>query len=157
MVPNWANSSGAGVNGPNNDTNGPFYGYDACRTPWRIALDWCENGAPEAKTYLDKIVGFFEQQAPTSVGTLRDGYTTSGVNPTGTLGDYPAGMALFGPGGVAAMEGGHDAFASLVYRTLVSNSTTALMNISGVYTYFHASWGVLSLLSLSGNFWNMAP
>jgi endo-1,4-beta-D-glucanase Y len=156
LVPNWSNSAGQGVNGPNNDTSGPAFGYDACRTPWRIALDWCENGAPEARTYLDKIVAFYQQQAPTSVGTLKDGYTTAGGNPAGVLGDYSAGMSFFGPAGVAAMAGGHDAFADLVYRTLISNSTTSLMSFPGVYTYFAASWGVLSLVTMSGNFWNLA-
>jgi endo-1,4-beta-D-glucanase Y len=155
LVPNWVNSSGTGVNGPNNDTAGPYFGYDACRTPWRIALDYCENGTPQAKAYLDKLVGFYQQQAPTTVGTLKDGYTTAAGNPPGVLGDYAAGIAFFGPGGVAAMGGGHEQFAALVYKTLVSNTTTGLMNIAGVYTYFHASWGILSLLAMSGNFWTM--
>ena len=29
------------------------------------------------------------------------------------------------------------------------------MNVSGTFTYFHASWGVLSLMAMSGNFWDM--
>jgi endo-1,4-beta-D-glucanase Y len=158
LVPNWANSSGAGVNGPGNDANGLYFGYDACRTPWRIALDYCENGETKAKTYLDKIVGFYAAQAPIGLGTIKDGYTTAGANPTGTLGDFAAGMSYFGPAGVAAMSGGHDAFLTLASQALASNTTEqGKINITGVFTYFQASWGVLSLLPMSGNFWNMLP
>ncbi|MES1205137.1 MAG: glycosyl hydrolase family 8 [Pseudomonadota bacterium] len=153
LVPNWTNAQGAAVNGPNNDPTDPHYGYDACRTPWRIALDYCENGEPRAKAYLDLITAFYA-----GASSLKDGYTVSGGNPPGTLGDYAAGMAFFGPGGVAAMSGGHDAFLKIAYGA-VQNASTApgTMGIAGVFTYYHASWGVLSLLAMSGNFWNMVP
>jgi endo-1,4-beta-D-glucanase Y len=154
LVPNWANAQGAGVNGPNNDPNtDPHFGYDACRTPWRIALDYCENGDARAKTYLDLIVAFYAGST-----SIRDGYTVAGSNPSGVLGDYAAGMAFYGPAGTAAMIGGHDAFLSLAYGAVVNGSTVpATMGINGVFTYYHASWGALSLLTMSGNFWNMMP
>ena len=65
-------------------------------------------------------------------------------------------MAFFGPGGVAAMIGGHDAFVANVSAQLVYNST-ALISNAGVFSYFNGSWGLLSLLTLSGNFWDMTP
>jgi len=153
LVPNWSNSQGAGVNGPNNDPADTYFGYDACRTPWRIALDYCENGEARAKTYLDLIVGFYSGSS-----SLKDGYTASGANPPGTLGDYSAGMAFYGPGGVAAMAGGHEAFLNLAYAAVTNASTVpATMGINGVFTYYHASLGTLSLLTMSGNFWNLRP
>ena len=158
LVPNWVNSSGAGVAGPGGDQNGLHFGYDACRTPWRIAMDYCETGEPRAKAYLDKIVGFFVGQAPDAINMLKDGYTTSGANPSGTLGDYSAGMAFYGPAGTAAMQGGGQPdFVRRAYLGLVSQTTGGAMNASGVFTYYNASWGVLSMLALSGNFWNMSP
>jgi len=158
LVPNWVNAQGAGVAGPGNDANGLNFGYDACRTPWRIALDYCENGEPQARDYLEKIVGFYVSKSSAGgLGALRDGYTPSGGTPTPPLGMYGAGMAFIGPAGVAAMDGGHDSFVSDVYATLVFDSTTALVNSPGTFSYFHGSWGVLSLMTMSGNFWNMAP
>lgn len=158
LVPNWVNSSGAGVNGPGNDGNGVYFGYDACRTPWRIALDYCENGEPQALMYLERIVGFYAMKSATGgLGLIRDGYTGAGamppMNPT-NLGSYIAGMAFIGPGGVAAMDGMHNDFAAQVYATLVYD-TTALINSPGVFSYFNGSWGMLSLLTMSGNFWDM--
>src|SRR5690606_18877551 len=60
LVPNWVNSQGVALAGPGGDQNGVHYGYDACRTPWRIAHDYCESGDPRAKAYLDKIAAFFD-------------------------------------------------------------------------------------------------
>jgi endo-1,4-beta-D-glucanase Y len=154
LVPNWVNSSGAGVGGPSGTTNSTDFGYDACRTPWRIALDYCESGDARAKAYLDKIVGFYAMTAPTSVGSLKDGYTPTGANPSGTLGDYAAGMAFFGPGAIAAMAGGHDTFLASAFASVLSNSTDPTK--MSQFTYFNASWGILSLLAGSGNFWNAA-
>ncbi len=159
LVPNWSNSQGVGVAAPSpSDTNGAYFGYDACRTPWRIALDYCENGEQRAKTYLDKIASFYAAQAPIGLGTIEDGYTAAGTKPPTTLGANAAGMAFFGPGGVAALPGGHQEFLTMVTQALQSNTTDpSKMSISGVFTYYQASWGVLSLLPLSGNFWNMVP
>ena len=160
LVPNWVNSQGTGVNGPGSDAaNGVYFGYDACRTPWRIALDYCENGDPNALAYLQKIVGFYESKSATGgLGAIHDGYTIGGAmppsNPT-NLGVYIAGMAFLGPGGVAAMVGGHDALVSNIAATLVYDTTTAIINSNGVFTYFNGSWGLLSMLTLSGNFWDM--
>ena len=152
LVPNWVNAQGAGVNGPGNDTNGPYFGYDACRTPFRIALDYCENGEPRAKAYLDKLVTFYDTTGGARLAALKDGYTNSGANPPGALGDYAAGMAFYGPAGVAAMAGGHDAVLDGVYISLSLNTASST---SSSFTYFHGSWGTLSLLAMSGNFWDM--
>ncbi len=152
LVPNWVSSSGAGVDGPGNDSNGQYYGYDACRTPFRIALDYCETGEPRAKAYLDKLVTFMNTAGGTRLVMLKDGYTSAGANPPGTLGDYAAGMAFYAPVGVAAMSGGHDAVASGVYLSLVINTSKST---STTFSYFHGSWGVLSLLAMSGNYWDM--
>ena len=40
-----------------------IYQYDSHRIPWRIGLDYCWNGTAAAKTYLDKISGFFSGKA----------------------------------------------------------------------------------------------
>jgi endo-1,4-beta-D-glucanase Y len=155
LVPNWVNSSGAGMNGPNNDTNGPYFGYDAARTPFRIALDYCQTGEPRAKTYLDKILGFYGGLVTNSVSLIKDGYTIAGTNPPGTLGDYSSGMVFWGPGGVAALAG-HKALLTASHQSLVYDMTnTVALNNKDIYNYFQASWGMLSLLAMSGNFWDM--
>jgi endo-1,4-beta-D-glucanase Y len=158
LVPNWANSSGAGVTGTATDGSGPDFGYDACRTPFRIAMDYCINGYAPAQTYAGLIAGFYASKSTaTSLTGIMDGYTTTGAKPTnGTLGVNSAGMAFTGPGGVAAMASGQqDGLRDVAYSTLWADTTQGAMKISGTFSYFHASWGVLSLLAMSGNFWDM--
>ena len=156
LVPNWANSSGAGVSGTNG-ADGPNFGYDACRTPFRIALDYCLNGETRAQTYVNLIAGFYASKVGTgsTVQPIKDGYTPSGGDPPSTLGDYNAGMAFTGPAGVAAMAAGQDHLRDVVYTTLWQDTTQAARNFSGVFTYYHASWGLQALLFMSGNFWDM--
>ncbi|MGC4088350.1 MAG: glycosyl hydrolase family 8 [Polyangiaceae bacterium] len=74
------------------------YSYDACRTPWRIAMDYCFNGEPRAKEYLDKIGPFFNNIGATNIV---DGYDPASGSPTGG----PKNMAFIGPAGVAGMAG----------------------------------------------------
>ena len=49
LVPDWS------VGNRTNTT----YGYDATRTPFRIALDYCWNGDTRAKTFIQKMGMFF--------------------------------------------------------------------------------------------------
>jgi hypothetical protein len=65
-------------------------------------------------------------------------------------------MSFTGPGGIAAMASGDQtAFRDLIYKTLWADTTQGAMKISGTFTYYNASWGVLSLLAMTGNFWDM--
>ena len=157
LVPNWVSQNGAGITVSNSMVD-PYFGYDACRIPFRIAMDYCLNGEQRAQTYAQLISTFYASKATTSsLAAINDGYTTTGQNPTGTLGDYAAGMAFLGPAGVGAMGAG-DSQASLrdlSYKTIKALTTSPAMNTSGTFTYFHASWGVLSLMAMSGNFWDM--
>jgi len=157
LVPNWVNQSGTGISygSPN---VGPYFGYDACRTPFRIALDWCLNGELRAQSYLNLIEGFYSAQAPNSVATLKDGYTTSGGMPPSAsgLGVNQAGMAFYGPAAVGAMEAAqYNAFRDSAYLSLIGQTSGAAVSNSGIFSYFSGSWGTLSLMALSGNFWDM--
>jgi endoglucanase len=156
LVPNWVNPSGTGISSVDS-TNGPYFGYDSCRIPFRVGMDFCINGEPLAQSYATAIADFYASKATaTSLGGIMDGYTTTGGNPPGSLGDNVAGMAFIGPGAVAAMASGtQDGLRDLGYLTLRADATQGAMKVNGTFTYFHASLGVLSLLALSGNFWDM--
>jgi endo-1,4-beta-D-glucanase Y len=155
LVPNWVNTSGAGVTVVNAMVDSDF-GYDACRVPFRIGMDYCINGEPRAQTYAQAIAAFYSSKSTaTSLSGIVDGYTTTGGKPGGTLGSYAAGMAFTGPAGVAAMAAGLNPLRDIVYATLRADTTQSAMKVSGTFSYYHASWGVLSLMAMSGNFWDM--
>ncbi|MET0794176.1 MAG: glycosyl hydrolase family 8 [Polyangiaceae bacterium] len=110
------------------------YGYDACRTPWRIGLDYCFNGEPRAKAYLDKIGPFF---SGIGAANINDGYANSGSS-TGSNKN----MAFIGPAGVSGMAG---------YQTLLDGAFS--FGVTNADTeYYKKSVGVLSMLMMSGNF-----
>ena len=47
LVPDWS--------GPDGSDIGAQYWYDACRTPWRVAVDYAWTGDTRAKTFMENI------------------------------------------------------------------------------------------------------
>lgn len=54
LVPNWGTIQGAST-----DSN---YGYDACRTPWRVAMDYAWFGTAAALTFLQNVSTYVDNQ-----------------------------------------------------------------------------------------------
>jgi endo-1,4-beta-D-glucanase Y len=113
------------------------YGYDAVRTPWRITMDWCWNGEPRAKAYLDKIGAFFNSQLP--VSNFGDGYSLTGQK-TSNFGN----MAFVGTAGVAGMAG----WPNLLNEAFTYGAT----GTGGNTQYYQQSLRVMTMLMMSGNF-----
>jgi endo-1,4-beta-D-glucanase Y len=139
LVPAWTND--AGVPTPAFDGAPTNFQYDAIRTPFRIAQDYCDFGEPRAKAYLQKVSTFFS-----GIGAAKivDGYELNGTpkpeNPT-------VQAALFvGAPGVASMS---DATYSVFLNDTYGLLTTKEM-LPPSY-YFNLSWQVFSLLMMSGN------
>jgi endo-1,4-beta-D-glucanase Y len=117
----------------------PNYGYDACRMPWRIAMDYCFNNEPRAKTYLTAVGAFFNGVGAANIG---DGYTS----PNGPVTSNNHNSAFIGPAGVAGMTG---------YPTLLDgafNFGVTPPNPSSNNSYFAQSLKVVTMLMMSGNF-----
>ena len=143
LVPDWCTSSGA----PTAD-HSANYSYDACRTPYRIALDYCQNAEPRALAYAHKVVGFFATATPNAI---KDGYTLAGV----ATGKSFGAMSFMAPMSVAATadpDGKFMQFAAQGQGALASKSQS---QDGGAYSYYNASWGLLGMLTLSGNFSNL--
>ena len=47
LVPDWS--------GPDGSDDGSSYSYDACRTPWRVAVDYGWSGDTRAETFMQNI------------------------------------------------------------------------------------------------------
>jgi endo-1,4-beta-D-glucanase Y len=144
LVPAWCTSGGA----PNPNAlmggNATNYQYDSCRTPFRIAADWCWNGEPRAQAYLAKTSGFFSGiGAPNIV----DGYALDGAPQPQNPGKLSA--AFVGPAGVGAMSAAtFQPFLDSAYSQVSGHQLLA----GGAY--YEESWTVLSLLMMTANFLN---
>jgi hypothetical protein len=136
LVPGFSNSMGGA---PALTAASTFtYQYDACRTPFRIGLDWCINGEPQAKAYVALTSQFFS-----GIGVTKtvDGYQLNG-SPMGTAPSSP----FMGPAGVGGMS-------NSTYSTLTQDAYAFLLtNPQQGGQYYAESWTVLSLVMMSGNF-----
>jgi endo-1,4-beta-D-glucanase Y len=144
LVPAWCTPAGVPDAPSGKPTN---YQLDSCRTPFRIGLDYCFFGEPRAKAYLAKISTFYS-----SVGAANivDGYNLDGTpNPSHTTVHQSA--AFVGPAAVGAMS--DPMFAML--RAQAYAGVATLMELDGT-TYYTESWTALSLVMLTGGFWNPA-
>jgi endo-1,4-beta-D-glucanase Y len=136
LVPAWCKADGS------NAGKEYYYQYDACRTPFRIALDYCQNGEPRAESYLKKVGTFFQ-----GVGArnIKDGYELNG-----TPRSKNASAAFAGPAGVAGL-------VSADLMDFTNDAYTELLVLGQQqpgqgYSYYNSSWHLLSLLMLSGNY-----
>ncbi len=140
LVPDWCQQSGTP------SSRGMNYSYDACRTPFRIALDACWNNEPRAVSYLANVSAFF---ANIGGSYISDGYALSGTQTSKYLGV----ASFIGPAGASAMPGKVD---QLLRETYGKVATIGKTGTSSAYNYYNGSWAVLSLMLMTGNFVNLA-
>ena len=136
LVPAWCKADGTSTG------REYFYQYDACRTPFRIALDYCENAEPRALSYLQKVGAFFKG---IGAGNIKDGYELNG-----TARSKYASAAFTGPAGAAGLVGADlTELASGAYTELL---VMGQQSPDQGYSYYNSSWQMLSMLMLSGNY-----
>jgi endo-1,4-beta-D-glucanase Y len=134
LVPAWCTSQGV----PNDGAN---YQFDSCRTPFRIALDFCYFGEPRAKAYIAKTASFFGR---IGAYNIVDGYSLAGAPQPANKGQS---AAFVGPAGVGAMgDPAYQAFVDDSYRDV------ATLNLLVGGAYYELSWTAMSLLMMTGNF-----
>jgi hypothetical protein len=151
LVPGWSTSTGG------SSSAGPFnYQYDACRTPFRIGVDWCLEGGPaasaatainpsRAQAYVALTSSFF---SGVGAANIVDGYNLDGT-PMSSANPVSKGQsaAFLGPAGVGAMSNvSYQPFLNASYNLVKTNS----LLVGGAY--YDESWTVMSLLMMTGNF-----
>ncbi|MCX7726164.1 MAG: glycosyl hydrolase family 8, partial [Chitinispirillaceae bacterium] len=134
LVPDWQTVNGQ----PIKETN---YKYDACRTPWRIGMDYLWNGNKKAEAWLKKISDWVYKWASENGGlkSIKEGFTLSGT-PLGS--NHP--MCFVGGFAIAAMANS---------QQMVNEFGKDLLTIRDTY-WFTFSLTPLYLLLLTGNQWN---
>lgn len=149
LVPAWCNAEGTPVR-----TNGvDHFQFDSCRTPFRIAQDYCWYGEPRAKSYLEKITSFYEG---IGLENLIDGFDLNGTPRPEFSVDGARAAAFVGPAGVGAMfDPKHASFADDAYTDLITPGALILGDVAYENPgsiYYNTSWRVLSLLMLDGTY-----
>ncbi|HEX8018050.1 MAG TPA: glycosyl hydrolase family 8 [Flavobacterium sp.] len=132
LVSDWCNASGNSLQSGN-------YTYDACRTPWRIAVDYLWYGTPDAKTYAKKSSDFVRINVGGSAN-IKDGYNQNG-NQIGQYHNAP----FVGAFACAAMAGENQGHLDASYADLKS--------INEPDNYFNHTLKTLYSFLLTGNFY----
>jgi endo-1,4-beta-D-glucanase Y len=131
LVPDWSA-------GPATNTS---YGYDATRTPYRVALDACWSNDPRAKAFSQKIGGFF---AGIGAANIVDGYSVTSGMPTSTNKN----STFIGPAGAAGMASNQPQLVAEAYTRVAADARAA--NES----YYNRSWALFTVMLMTGNFVN---
>jgi endo-1,4-beta-D-glucanase Y len=145
LVPAWSTPGGMPMAPPGTGmpTN---HQLDSCRTPFRLAVDYCWNAEPRALTYLQKITGFY---AGVGANNIVDGYDLNGSpHPQFVTTGGPRAASFNGAAGVGAMATGAT-YATL--RTEAYAGVATLMQLAGS-TYYQESWTGLTLQMMTGLF-----
>ena len=132
-IPDY-NSGGTGEAHPTD------YWFNACRDPWRIALDYAHNGTPTAKTFTDKISSWLTSETGADPENIYAGYSLSGNG----ISNYRelTFMAPFAAGLIT--NSANQAFLNDLWSWIVGEG--------GDNAYAHAL-NLLSQLLISGNWW----
>ncbi|MBN2425703.1 MAG: hypothetical protein JXB44_11815 [Calditrichaceae bacterium] len=135
LVPDWQSVSG--IPGGNSDRV-PYFWYDACRVPWRIALDYIWNGNEQAGAWCAKVSRWAYGIGPANI---KDGYNLDGTDNN----DGYHNSAFVGGFAVAAMCNSQE-IADVFGAEMTSSRL-------GDDHWFPMSLRSLYLLPITGNFW----
>ena len=118
---------------------------DSCRTPFRIAQDYCWNGEPRALAYLQKIDGFY---AGVGAAAMVDGYDLNG-NPHPQFVDQRRAARRRRSSAPPASGRWRRASTYAALRDQAYVGVATLMQLAGS-TYYQRSWTALSLQMMTG-------
>ncbi|MCL1946069.1 MAG: glycosyl hydrolase family 8 [Chitinivibrionia bacterium] len=118
------------------------YYYNACRDPWRLALDYAHWGTPAAKTQIDKISTWLRGVTGGNGSNIKSGFNLNG----NVIGDYfdIVFAAPFAAGMIA--NSANQSFLNSTYNTIRNTSTN---------NAYEAALQLLSMLLITGN-WSSA-
>jgi endoglucanase len=145
LVPDLCTVSGA----PTANAADAVYGYDACRTPWRVGIDWCFNGSTDARAIVTLMATYYAGVGAANIRgpVALDGTTSSAATPY-------ANPEFTGPAGIAGMV--NASYQSFLDSAL-ARTYSQIQEESLSPNYFGASVGLISMLVMSGQFANYAP
>ena len=137
LVTNWCTASGG-------DARDAAFGYDAVRTPWRMAIAYAWYGHSDAKTIAGNMANWIVNKTGGKPSGVVDGYSHDGT-PSSSY-NVATFVGAFGAAGMVDSK----------YQDWVNSSWTQLASGKAASdSYYHRSLKMLYELLLSGNFNNL--
>ena len=142
LVSNWCDNSGTENTCGNTGSGANGYGADACRNPWRMAVDYlwhgssCSSAASDINAKLVSFVNGYENQ-------MRGPFSNRSVS---------------NPSSGSYVNGSYTTFAlppmtSSSAQSSLNKCYTAVASLADVDAYFNSTVRCITLFVLTGNFW----
>lgn len=142
LVSNWCDNAGTENSCGNTGSGANGYGADACRNPWRMAVDYlwhganASSGANDINALLTKFVNGYENQLK---GPLPN-------------------RSVSNPSGGSYINGSYSTFAlapmtSSGAQASLNKCYTTVASMANVDAYFNSTIRCISMFVLTGNFW----
>ena len=142
LVSNWCDNTGSENTCGNTGSGANGYGADACRNPWRMAVDYLWHGndassaAKDINALLTKFVSGYENQMKGPFGNRN----------------------VSNPGGGSYINGSYSTFAlppmtSSSAQSSLNKCYSSVAGLQDVDAYFNSTIRCISLFVLTGNFW----
>ena len=142
LVSNWCDDSGTENTCGNTGSGANGYGADACRNPWRMAVDYlwhgsnCCSAASDINAKLINFVNGYENQMKGPISNRN----------------------CSNPGGGSYVNGSYTTFAlppmtSSSAQNSLNKCYSAVAGLQDVDAYFNSTIRCVSLFVLTGNFW----
>lgn len=143
LVSNWCDASGTENSCGNTGSGANGYGADACRNPWRMAVDYlwhgssCSSAASDINAKLSAFVKDHESNVTKGPFSNRN---------------------VSNPDGGAYSNGSYSTFALPVMtgsnQTSLNKCYTAVKNLGDYDVYFNTTIRCITMFVLTGNFWS---
>lgn len=122
------------------------YNYNACRVPWRLAVDYLQNGDPRAKTMCDRINKWLRKTTEDNPDNISAGYSLEGNDLPKR---YFEALSFIGPFATsAAVDAKNQQWLNNTWNYLVKFKLKD-------YDYYDNSIKLLDMLVISGNNWGI--
>ena len=142
LVSNWCDNSGSENTCGNTGSGANGYGADACRNPWRMAVDYLWHGddaSSAAKDINAKLTSFVSGHE----NEMKGPFSNRGVS---------------NPSSGSYVNGSYSTFAlppmtSSSAQSSLNKCYNAVANLTDVDAYFNSTIRCITLFVLTGNFW----
>ena len=119
------------------------YSWNACRDPWRLAMDFLLNGDARARDAVQKINGWLQRATGGDPGQIGSGYQLGGDRLPNR--EWRA-MAFMAPFAVGAMvDGANQQWLNALWPEILGEDDNE---------YYADTLKMLALVALSGNWWS---
>ncbi|MCX7727488.1 MAG: glycosyl hydrolase family 8, partial [Chitinispirillaceae bacterium] len=122
-----------------------IYGFDACRTPWRLGWVYVWYGHSQAKSLCSKLIDYFSAQTNNNPGATGQMYNLDGTINKEAKGSETCIPTFLGPFTVGGM-------VDSKYQTWVNNGYKKLLSYNSKNdNYYNECLELLCMLLLTGN------